>query len=53
VQPPNERALWVVGGMAIVLRLVWIGGARSRFPGPPHLNAIGNGKAMRLWVDET
>ena len=52
VQPPNERALWVVGGMAIVLRLVWIGGARSRFPGPPHLITIGSGPARRLEVDE-
>jgi amino acid transporter len=52
VQPPNERALWVVGGMAVVLRLVWIGGARSRFPGPPHLITNGSGPARRLEVDE-
>ena len=45
VQPPNERAIWVVGGMAVVLALVWIGGARSRFPGPPHLITIGSGDA--------
>ncbi len=52
VQPPNERAIWVVGGMTVVLGLVWIGGARSRFPGPPHLITIGSGPARRLAVDE-
>jgi len=52
VQPPNERAIWVVGGVAIVLGLVWIGGARSRFPGPPHMITIGSGPARRLEVDE-
>ena len=35
VQPPNERALLVVGGLAGVLLLAWFGGERRRFPGPP------------------
>jgi amino acid transporter len=35
MQPPNERALWVVGGVALLLALGWFGGARHRFPGPP------------------
>jgi amino acid transporter len=43
VQPPNERAIWVVGGMAVLLGLIWVGGERSRFPGPPHLITIGTG----------
>ena len=43
MQPPNERSSWVVGGMAIVLALVWIGGERYRFPGPPHLIGLGMG----------
>ena len=43
MQPPNERSVWVVGGMAVVLALVWIGGERYRFPGPPHLLEIGMG----------
>jgi hypothetical protein len=41
MQPPNERAIWVVGGMVVVLTLVWIGVERHRFPGPPHLVRIG------------
>jgi amino acid transporter len=53
VQPPNERAIWVVGGMAVVLGLVWIGGERSRFPGPPHLITIGVNPAKPLEVDAT
>ncbi len=53
VQPPNERAIWVVGGMAVVLGLVWIGGERSRFPGPPHLITIGSAPARRHEADET
>jgi amino acid transporter len=53
VQPPNERALRVVGGMVVVLGLVWIGGERSRFPGPPHLITIGSGLARPLEADLT
>lgn len=53
VQPPNERAIWVVGGMAVVLGLVWIGGERSRFPGPPHLITIGVNPVKPLEVDAT
>jgi amino acid transporter len=41
--PPNERSIWVVGGMALLLFLIWIGGERYRFPGPPHLVDIGLG----------
>ena len=37
MQPPNERSLWVVGGMAAVLGVVWFSGERRRFPGPPVL----------------
>jgi amino acid transporter len=43
MQPPNERSIWVVGGTALVLGLVWIGGERYRFPGHPHLLEIGMG----------
>ncbi len=35
MQPPNERAFWVVGGAAVVLAAGWFGIARHRFPGPP------------------
>lgn len=45
MQPPNGRSVWVVGGLAVVLALVWMGGERYRFPGPPHLIEIGKGGA--------
>ncbi len=53
VQPPNDRAIWVVGAMAVVLGLVWIGGERSRFPGPPLLITIGSGAARPPEGEET
>jgi hypothetical protein len=42
MQPPNERSVWLVGGMATLLAINWLGGERYRFPGPPHLAAIGS-----------
>ena len=36
VQPPNDRALWILMGMAILLAVSWFGHQRSRFIGPPH-----------------
>jgi amino acid transporter len=35
MQPPNGRAFWVVGGVALALAAGWFGIARHRFPGPP------------------
>jgi amino acid transporter len=35
VQPPNDRALWVVGGVGLVLAALWFGFARHHFTGPP------------------
>jgi amino acid transporter len=35
MQPPNERAIWVVGGVGLVLAVAWFGFARHRFTGPP------------------
>jgi amino acid transporter len=43
MQPPNERSIWIVGGVALLLGMIWIGGERYRFPGPPHLIQIGIG----------
>ncbi|WP_165065433.1 amino acid permease [Paludisphaera rhizosphaerae] len=37
MQPPNDRSIWVVGAMALVLAMVWFSGERHRFPGPPIL----------------
>lgn len=36
MQPPNEKALWVVSGFTGLLALGWFGSARRHFPGPPH-----------------
>jgi len=41
MQPPNERALWVVGGVALVLAAGWFGIARYHFPGPPRTDLQG------------
>ncbi|OWK46878.1 Amino acid/metabolite permease [Fimbriiglobus ruber] len=35
MQPPNERAAVVVGGMTVVLAVGWFLFARRTFPGPP------------------
>jgi hypothetical protein len=35
VQPPNDKALWTVGGAVLLLILAWCGYERRRFPGPP------------------
>jgi len=35
MQPPNDRAIIVVGGMSLALMLAWLLGVRQRFAGPP------------------
>jgi amino acid transporter len=35
VQPDNENTLWIVGGAALLLVLLWFAGVRRLFPGPP------------------
>jgi amino acid transporter len=39
VQPPNQQALPIVGGAAVLMVVVWFGVERRRFRGPPRLNA--------------
>ncbi len=39
MQPPNEKAAYVVGGMIVALVVAWFAGARKRFPGPPHIRS--------------
>jgi len=36
MQPPNEKAAIVVGGMVVVLGVLWFAVAKHTFPGPPH-----------------
>jgi hypothetical protein len=35
MQPPNEKAAWIVGGVLVLMALIWFGGAKTRFAGPP------------------
>jgi amino acid transporter len=35
VKPPNDKALVIVGGMALVMALVWFAWSSKRFAGPP------------------
>jgi hypothetical protein len=35
MQPPNEKAVYVVAGMTLVLAVLWFAVARRQFPGPP------------------
>ncbi|HEY0790921.1 MAG TPA: amino acid permease [Chthoniobacterales bacterium] len=39
VQPPNQPALPVTFGLAVLLVVAWFGGMRKAFKGPPHLAA--------------
>jgi hypothetical protein len=34
--PPNEIAVWVVGGSVMLLATLWFAYLRHRFAGPPH-----------------
>ncbi len=36
MQPPNDQAAWVVGGLSVLLLALWFGVAKRRFAGPPH-----------------
>jgi amino acid transporter len=42
MQPPNDRSVWVVGGMSLLLGFAWFATERHRFPGPPHLKHGGS-----------
>ncbi|MBN3852298.1 amino acid permease [Paraburkholderia sp. Ac-20340] len=36
IQPPNEKVLYLIGGLLFVLLAIWyVGGVRNRFAGPP------------------
>jgi len=35
MQPPNQQAVWIVGGAVALLGLAWFGFVRRRFQGPP------------------
>ncbi|MBI2947371.1 MAG: amino acid permease [Verrucomicrobia bacterium] len=37
MQPPNQQAMWIVGGAVALLLTVWFGLERKRFQGPPQI----------------
>ncbi len=37
IQPPNDKALYVVVGLLAVLAVMWFAVAKRTFPGPPHI----------------
>jgi amino acid transporter len=38
MQPPNQQAFWIVGGMFVLLAAAWLGFESRRFRGPPQIN---------------
>lgn len=38
MQPPNQQAVWIVGGAAVLLLVVWFGLENRRFKGPPEIS---------------
>ena len=41
VQPPNQQAVWIVGGVTLAMAVVWLAIERKRFQGPPRLSGTG------------
>jgi amino acid transporter len=35
MQPPNQQAVWIIGGVFALMLIVWFGLERKRFRGPP------------------
>lgn len=40
--PPNDKAIWILGGTLMLMAIAWFGSERERFPGPPATFAAGN-----------
>jgi amino acid transporter len=34
MHPPNEKSVWIIGGVLLLLGVVWLGGVKDRFRGP-------------------
>ncbi len=39
MQPPNQQAVWIVGGVSVLLVVVWFAVERRRFKGPPEVRS--------------
>ncbi len=37
MQPPNQQAVWIVGGVLVLLGIAWFAFERRRFRGPPQI----------------
>ena len=35
MHPPNEKSLWIVGGVLLLMAIIWFAGVKDRFAGPP------------------
>lgn len=46
VQPPNEKVGYLIAAMVVVMVLVWYGGERKRFQGPPVGDAVARRQAQ-------
>lgn len=40
MHPPNDKAAWVTGAMALLLVVAWFAGVKRRFAGPPVLQPV-------------
>lgn len=46
IQPPNDKALWIVIGFFVLTAIVWFGFEQRRFKGPPMGEIIARRQAM-------
>ncbi|HYU42272.1 MAG TPA: amino acid permease [Vicinamibacteria bacterium] len=33
--PPNEKSIWIIGGVLLLMAIIWFTGVKDRFAGPP------------------
>jgi amino acid transporter len=38
MQPPNQQAVWIVGGTVVLMAITWFSFERKRFKGPPPIS---------------
>ncbi len=35
MHPPNEKSIWIIGGVLLLMAIIWFAGVKDRFAGPP------------------
>jgi amino acid transporter len=35
MHPPNEKSIWIIGGVLLLMAITWFAGVKDRFAGPP------------------